>query len=204
MKFVIHIEGGGSRSSQDAEFRKAWTRFFTKAGIARKRYEIVRGGPRSRTYRSFERSVRIPVPGERPLLLVDSEVPVAGLGNAWNHLVTSVEDKWLKPRGSTDRDAHLMVQCMETWLLADREALATFFGRGWKPGRIPKWPVLENIPKDSVLEALERASEESGKPYRKGTPSFELLASIDPVKVEKACLHAKRLFDVLRGSGPAA
>ena len=37
--------------------------------------------------------------------------------------------------GATDEQAHLMVQCMEAWFLADRETLAAVFGRGLKAFR---------------------------------------------------------------------
>lgn len=91
-----------------------------------------------------------------------------------------------------------MMQLMETWLLADRNALKRCFGRNFRESALSTWPQLEAVPKAGVLEALQRATAECGRPYAKGTVSFELLAQADPALVEAACPHAKALFDRLR------
>jgi hypothetical protein len=49
-----------------------------------------------------------------------------------------------------------------------------------------------------VLGALERATAACRKGYAKGKVSFELLARIDPARVEAACPHARALLDRLR------
>jgi hypothetical protein len=61
-----------------------------------------------------------------------------------------------------------------------------------------QWPELEAVPKREVLEALERATAACRKNYTKGKVSFELLAHIDPARVEAACPHARALLDRLR------
>ena len=80
------------------------------------------------------------------MLLVDSEAPMlaaAQPGDAsqpedrkrwqpWLHLKQRKGDDWDKPTGSEDLQCHLMVQCMEAWLLTDRETLKVFFGQGFK------------------------------------------------------------------------
>jgi len=92
-----------------------------------------------------------------------------------------------------------MVQCMETWFLADREALACFFASGFREKAILKWPDLEGLEKDKVFEILASATKlHKKKAYAKGKLSFELLAKISPSKVEKACPHAARFLNVLR------
>jgi hypothetical protein len=52
-----------------------------------------------------------------PILLVDAEAPVADIEDPWAHLKT--RDGWAMPAGTDDDHAFLMVQAMETWLLAD-------------------------------------------------------------------------------------
>ena len=53
--------------------------------------------------------------------------------------------------------------------------------------------------KETVLGALRNATERCPKPYAKGRVSFELLAQVDPVRVEASCPHAKALLTRLRG-----
>jgi len=93
-----------------------------------------------------------------------------------------------------------MVQVMETWFLADRHALQKYFGAGFRQNAIRDWPALENVPKTTVLKALDRATASCGRRYAKGRVSFELLARIDPARVEAACPHARVFLDRLRAS----
>ena len=141
-------------------------------------------------------------PNELPLLLVDSEGRVAPAHSAWQHLKARPGDGWDRPNGASDDQAFLMVQVMETWFIADREALRTFFGNRFKDNAIPAWPNLEAVPKQGVYDALDRATAECGeKRYEEGTKgrlSFKLLATISPEKVENASPHARALLDRLR------
>jgi hypothetical protein len=44
-----------------------------------------------------------------------------------------------------------MVQAMEAWFLADREALAEFYGNGFSAQNLPGSPTnIEAIPKDDL------------------------------------------------------
>lgn len=154
---------------------------------------MVRGGGRGATWDKYLTAVRKPAPGELPLLLVDSEeIPVPG-HSTWQHL--KARDKWNRPEGAGSQDAFLMICCMETWFLADQKSMRDFFGASFKVTAIPKWPDFESVPKATVFDALERAT--TGK-YSKGKVSFELLAAIEPGRVEEHCAAAKSLLDRLR------
>jgi hypothetical protein len=132
-------------------------------------------------------------------LLVDSETVVQRGKTVWEHLKARPGDNWDKPEGAKNDQAFLMVQVMESWFLADREALKAFFGIGYRAQTIPKWPHLEEVPKDRVFSALEQATVACGKRrYAKGNRSFSLLAQISPAKVETASPNAKALFERLR------
>ena len=93
---------------------------------------------------------------------------------------------------------HLMVQAMETWFLADHDAMRAFFGPRFMENALRRWPDLEAVPKTTVLDALKRATADCRKPYSKGKVSFELMAQVDPVRVESACPHAMMLLNRLR------
>ena len=192
---TLYIEGGGEGKEHRARFREGWKKFFGSAGVGG-RTKIVRGAGRRQTFDRFATAVSDSAPGTVPFLLVDSEGPVAPEHSVWRHL--HVRDGWTRPDGAGDDQAFLMVQVMETWFLADREALRSYFGARLRENALKAWPNLEEVPKSTVLEALERATASCGKSYSKGKVSFELLARVDPARVEVACPHARALLDGLR------
>ena len=192
---MLYIEGGGEGKDLRARFREGWKKFFDSAGVGG-RTKIVRGAGRRQTFDRFATAVSGRPPGTIPFLLVDSEGPVTPGHSVWRHLRAS--DGWTRPAGAGDDQAFLMVQVMETWFLADREALRRCFGAGFGENALRAWPNLEGVPKPTVLEALERATASCRKRYSKGRVSFELLAQVDPARVAAACPHARALLDELR------
>lgn len=46
-------------------------------------------------------------------------------------------DHRLRP-GAEDHSLHLMVQCMEAWLVADPDCLKAYYGRGFNERRLPE------------------------------------------------------------------
>lgn len=132
---------------------------------------------------------------ESALLLVDAEEPVKGVGS-WQHLKN--RDGWPRPAGATDDQCHLMAQIMESWFLADRDALEEFYGQGYRGNALPQNPQIEQIAKDRVLDGLKDATRDTSKrEYNKGSHSFEILARLDPEKVQDASPHAKRFVEAL-------
>ena len=157
---------------------------------------VIRGKSREHAFDLFVTAVRNPRGDLLPLLLVDSEGPVAQTTTAWEHLAAS--DGWERPAGAADDQAFLMVQVMETWFLADRALLRRFFGSGLRENPLREWPDLEAVPKATVLSTLGQATAACTTVYAKGRVSFDLLAGLDPRAVEAACPHARALLDRLR------
>jgi Domain of unknown function (DUF4276) len=97
--------------------------------------------------------------------------------------------------------AHLMVVCMEAWLLADPEALGKHFGKDFDASKLTKWTALWQVPKDALDRALHDATKDrdrrKGGPYDEGRDSFKILAHVRHEKLE-TCPYAKALFDELR------
>jgi hypothetical protein len=125
--------------------------------------------------------------GFHPILLVDSEDPVDpqnelsdGSAAAWNHLQS--RDGWTRPHGTDDDQAQLMVTCMETWIMSDREALRKVFGAGLQISALLPENDLEQRSRSVVQVALENATRNCGpkKVYRKGKRSFQILAELNP------------------------
>jgi hypothetical protein len=186
----VYVKGGGPAHGGDlaGECRKGFSALFEKA-IGR-RVGITACGGRNQTYDAFATAVR---QGKYDLaiLLVDSEEVVVAK-DAWTHL--QQRDRW----PPLDAPAHLMVVCMEAWLLADHDALRAHFGNAFDDRKIPKWPKLWAVDRHTLLDKLEEATRErKGGHYGKGRDSFTILRHVDPKKLE-ACAHAKGLFDELR------
>ena len=198
---VIYVEGGAQNSALEGSLgRQAFSRFFSAdPGLKVKRPKVVLCGGRRAAYEAFVTAVRNPKPGVLPLLLVDSEIGVARDHTVWQHLKARPGDNWQKPEGAADDQAFLMVQVMETWFIADREAMQRFFGATFRNDAIPKWPKLEEVSKHAVYESLDKATTDCGpRKYAKGRLSFDLLATVSPAKVEAASPHAAALFERLR------
>lgn len=197
MKVKIYAEGGGEGQLYDTLFRQGWSEFFRVARLEGRMPRVVRGKGRLRTFDLFQTAITSRKPDELPLLLVDSEGAVQIGHTVWQHL--KARDEWEKPPGATDEQAYLMVQVMETWFLADREMLRYYFGKDLRENHLRQWPALEDVPKATVFDVLEKATAGCDKKqYRKGKISYEMLARLNPTQVENCCPHAKNLLDRLR------
>ena len=94
---------------------------------------------------------------------------------------------------------HMMVQAMEAWFHADRDALRDYYGQGFRMAWLSPRPDIEAIPKVDLFGGLKRATKDcqlKGE-YSKGGHSFQILALIDPAKVRAASPFADRLLRVL-------
>lgn len=154
MSYKLFVEGGGNRQSKaiDIECQRGFRALLGKLGLGGRMPRIVPCGARDRAFRDFRTAL---ANGERALLLVDSEDEVT-VQSPWVHL--HQHDGWARPGGAKDEDCHLMTQCMEAWLLADRTALAGFFGSRFRANAIPTWPNVETIRKQDLLATLDRAT----------------------------------------------
>ena len=159
---------------------------------------IFAAGGREDTWHDFRTALAEAGESDFIVLLVDSEALVADGGTSWGHL--REHDNWERPDGATEEHAHLMVRCMESWFLADLDALAGFFGDGFNRGAFAAAaPDIEKrLEARTWKRGLKRATRLSSKgEYRKGRHSFEILATVDPGRVVDASPHAKRLVDTL-------
>ena len=158
---------------------------------------IVASGGRMKAFKDFRTALKQAGAEDFIVLLVDSEDSIGVEEGSWAHLKR--RDNWDKPVAATDDNAHLMVQCMESWFLADKDKLAAFFGDGFHPKALPTRPAVEDIPKKDVLNGLQAASRQCVKKgeYDKGQHSFRILSCLDPEKVTAASPHAKRLIETL-------
>ncbi len=155
------------------------------------RWRLICCGDRGRAFKAFEAEVK---QGESGLavLLVDSEDPVTA-DTFREHLER--RDGWtidFVPDGRI----HLMVQTMETWIVADRPALEEYYGDGLKADELPGADDLESA--SGVDKSLERATRNTTHgEYRKIGHASDLLQRIDPETVQRRCPACRRLFETL-------
>lgn len=114
---AIYMEGGGVSDESKAALRQGMDAFLTplkEAARARSwRWKVVCCGPRAEAFDAFIRALRT---GEAAVtaLLIDAEGPVTTSPCA--HLRS--RDGW-DLSGVADDLVHLMIQTMETWIVAD-------------------------------------------------------------------------------------
>lgn len=192
----VYVEGGGDHNRTLAiQCRKGFAMFFERAGFKGRMPAVVACGGRQQALKDFCTALKSANSATFPVMLVDSEGPVRS--DAWAHLRD--QDKWTRPTGARDDQAHLMVQCMENWFLADRAALADYFGQGFSEAALPPASDPESVDKPTLLEALKKATRQakSKGEYNKGRHSFDILARLDANAVIESAPHAKRLVDTL-------
>jgi hypothetical protein len=195
----LYVEGGGDSKALRTQCRRGFSEFLKKAGLAGRMPRIVACGGRQNTYESFRIAAEAATSASLPLMLVDSEEAVREEA-PWEHL--RHRDRWERPPGARDDQCHLMVQCMEGWFLADREALDRHFGQGFRPTALPANPRVEEVSKADVIEGLDRAARSTAQGrYAKGDQSFRILANLDPAKVEAAAPYARRFLAAVRAIG---
>ena len=191
----IYVEGGGGKEGK-ARCREGFEKLVKKCGFKGRMPRIVACGPRGEAYRRFNRSLSDA--NEDIFLLVDSEDPVKDISRTWEHLMW--RDKWDKPGNATDDDVLFMTTCMETWLVADRDALRDHFGNTLQNSALPPLQSLESRDRKDVQARLIRATRQCKAPYKKGPKSYEILGKLDPEEIEKYLPSFKRMRSILDDS----
>ncbi|HWE52126.1 MAG TPA: DUF4276 family protein [Bryobacteraceae bacterium] len=95
-----------------------------------------------------------------------------------------------------------MIELMESWFLADKEALKKFYKRGFTEAALPGNPNVEKILKRDVESGLKEFSRGTQKgSYHKTKHAPGILELLDPSLVRQAASECQRLFQVLDGLG---
>lgn len=198
MRVKLLVEGGGDgkRKPVNRECRKGFRLFLENAGLTGRMPEITACGGRRKAYDKFAREHG---KGDDDLvvLLVDAEGPVPSSLTPWEHL--KARDDWGRPAGARDDQCHLMTQVMESWFLADLQTIRGYYGPNFQESAIPKRPNVEDAPKQDVLDGLDKAARRTAKRgYDKGKHSFEILARLEPGKVQQSAPSAKRFIEDMK------
>ncbi len=198
MRVKIYVEGGGDHNhALEIQCRKGFRLFFEKCGLSGRMPGVVRCGGRKQAYDRFRTAHETAEPREFPILLVDSEGPANGSA-PWEHVARRDGDSWQRPASASDDQLHLMIQAMEAWFYADKDALQQFYGQDFRMAALSQQPNIEEIPKQDLFDDLQQATKACQKGgYSKGGHSFQVLAQINPAKVRESLPSADRLGNVL-------
>jgi hypothetical protein len=193
----IEGEGGGGTSSKrrhlNGEFRKSWKLFLQPlADYARdhgiSRFQCIPGRGGASTADKFFN----PLPQQASalrILLIDSENSVSDVEKPWKMLEQD------PPTWADDKNCYLMVQCLETWLLADVPSLCDHYNKPKKcfnENKLKAWSNLEKVPRKTLQKALEAATADCPNPYTHSDGNF-LIAKVEREKLKKLSSVA-RLF----------
>ena len=188
------MEGGGEGNATKAALRQGMDTFLQPLKEAARDkalgWKLVCCGPRNEAFQRFQNAVNSR-DNVVNVLLVDAEGPVKN--PARRHLQD--RDGW-NLRFTPEETVHLMVQTMETWIVADATALTSYYGQDFRANKLPKATNLETVPKTTVERSLDEATKSTQKGrYHKIRHASDLLKLIDVESVKERCAHCQRLFD---------
>lgn len=195
---AIYLEGGGSGKESKAQLRRGMGEFLSDLrDLARDRslnWKIVACGGRDQTFDRFQNSIS-EGDGSVSVLLVDAEDRVST--SPRQHL--RQRDGW-NLDFATESSVQLMVQTMETWIVADTNALAVYYGPNFASNALPRSSAnLETLDRNRVEAMLRHATRRTTKrEYKKIRDGSALLARIDSAAVRQRCPSCKRLFDTVK------
>ena len=124
------------------------------------------------------------------ILLKDSEGPDSG-----NLSVSLCNQNGWNP--SQADSIFWMVEMMESWFHADKDAIESFYGAGFNRNALKANPKVEQIPKKDLEDGLRAATKNTGKgDYfdNKTLHGQKLLELIDPSLVQRAAPNCRKLF----------
>jgi hypothetical protein len=179
----------------DALLKSGFHAFFSslreRAKETRRRFRLI-PSKGTQCCRDFAIAIRAN-PDAWCILLKDSEGPDTG------NLSASLcqQNGWGLAR--TD-SIFWMVEMMEAWFHADKDALESFYGAGFNRNALKANPEVEQIPKKDLENGLRAATKNTAKgDYLDNKTSHgpKLLELIDPDLVQGAAPNCRKLFEAV-------
>ena len=189
----LYIEG-------DSELRPGFIHFFGRqikqAGEMGIRFEVRLTGSTEKTLGAFL-IANHENPDDLNVCLIDSDRSEDG--TLWQELLQhkAQHPRWRRLRKPDREQAHWMIQAMEAWFLADREALRRHFGSRLRERQIPNSNAEEVSNPKRVLRRASASRPE--RRYHETRDAPELLRRLNIEKVRQAAPACERLLRTLEG-----
>lgn len=192
MKVGIYVEGAGDSKDGKAQLRQGFDTLLAKQkDMVRKRrgeWRLTMCKSRGEACRGFLNALEHST-DSISILLVDSEGPVEDTTPVGRVTYLQNRDNW-DLTSADPATVHLMIQCVEAWLVADPDAQARVFGKGFHAESLPKRKNLDEEPKNSLEASITKAARatKAGKEgYKKVRHAAAILTKLDPDKVAEPC-----------------
>lgn len=195
MSARIYIEGGESKEDQ-IRCRENFSKLLQKVGLSGRMPRLSACGGRGSAFDDFKTAHAKRKTGDYIAMLVDSEDPVADIEKTWGHL--KIRDQWEKPAGAVDEQVLLMTTCMETWIVADHQALCEHYGKNFQVSALPPPYALEDRDRHEIHDKLVHATRNCSNAYSKGKRSFEVLGKLDPAVLRRHLPSFARVERILQ------
>jgi hypothetical protein len=145
------VEGGGDHNKAlETQCRRGFSEFFRKAGLENRMPRVVRCGGRQQAYEKFRTSHENAGGDDFPFCWLTAKQPVVE-SSSWEHVRLRPGDGWARPQGASEDQIHLMVQAMEAWFHADKDALRDYYGQGFRIAGLSQRPHIEAIAKADLF-----------------------------------------------------
>jgi len=193
-KTTIYIEGGGDSKQLRSLCRKGFRKLLENCGFTGYMPKLVACGGRDSAFDDFKIAHTNKSNSDYVAMLIDSEDPLNNL-DAWEHL--KIRDGWDKPLGSENGQVLFMTTCMETWIVADRDALAEHYGSKLQKNALPPLHDLESRSCHDIQKGLSHATRDCSNAYKKGRRSFAVLEKLSPHELELHLMSFVRVKNIL-------
>ena len=202
VRVVLYVEGGGDRREQQARLREGFTQLLLKMGFKGHLPTIIACGGRQDAFKKFSTHLKANLPG-RPILLVDSESPLATssihANDPWAHV--RLHDNFTSPSGARPDQICYMATSMETWVVADRAALQNKFPDCLDVSRLPSLHDLERQDRKVIFKKLADATGKcKNGGYHKGRSALGIIALLSPDSLRQHLPEFQRFEKILTAS----
>ena len=196
MKVRLYVEGGPIGYADGLRlFKNNFKQHLLKLEKAPNTLDVSPCGSTEQAIKDFARAAKERGTDWVLALLVDADAEVTTPTPA--HYLASKLDAANVPH-DVRKNIFLMVQCMESWFVTDKNAVEKCYGARAKI-KLPANTNIEAVPKADVFAALNEAAKGTpAKRYHKVRDAVKILAVLQPGIVASRSSRAKELHDFLR------
>jgi len=193
-KVKIYMEGGGDGKNSKAMLREGMSKFLANPS----KFQVICCGSRNEAFKMFTHAINSQdVNANHIFLLVDSEAFVQDADDSIKrpkqHLRTR-DPSW-QMHYIPESQIHFMAQVMESWMIADIESLAGFYGQQFNHNAISRNNNVEEINKLQVGIFLEEATRRTQKgKYHKILHGSQILGIINSEVVRQRASYCDRFL----------